>query len=507
MKPKRLVIVAVAVSFALVTSACTQAADGGNEATGKNLTVAEPLDFTDLSPDGSFLRSTDSQIVTLVADSLYRINKDDHIEPAIADAMPTISADQLNWTIKLRPDVTFSNHTPLTSADVKFSLDNAKKGVQQGKLFKAIESIATPDSHTVVIHTRSKNATLLWALTNYPGAILPKNFGGKSESEFYQKPIGAGPFIIDERKPGTDLKLVRNATYYGTKAKLDSIIFVAVTDPNARVLRLRSGEVDLVDDPPLQQVSQLKSNSSFQVVSRPVGVMRLGLNTAKPPLDDLHVRRAISLALDRDSIVKAALRGGGSKACSWVSATFLRGYQPQFGCTTELVQAKTELAQSAYPNGTSFSLVYDSADSLMPLTAQIVQSDLAKIGISVNLNGTTNQLYKAALTNKSFQGRFSLFALPGDPGLSINNYIATTAEGTSSKLVPHITEEYQQSLATFDEAARFKIYDNVMNEIAENSDAVGLYSPNKLWASSSKVVGASILPTNKLNFADIDLAP
>jgi len=530
MQHRKWVTGAAAVSVALITTACTssggkagnqttpttggassaaaQSASGSSAAPqgGGDITVARPLDVIDISPDGSFLRSSDSQIVNLIADGLYRINKDDKIEPAIAAGMPTVSADQLSWTIKLRPGVTFSDGTPLTSADVKFSLDNAKSGKQQGKLFQSITSIDAPDATTVVIHTAAKNATLLWTLASFPAVIMPKDFEGKAAKDFYQMPIGAGPFMISERKPGTDLKLVRNPKYYGTAAKLASITFVPVADPNTRVLKLRAGSVDLIEDPPTQQVAQLKDKPGFQVISLPVGVMRLGLNTVKPPLDDVHFRRAVSLALDRDSMVKAVLGGGGSKACAWISATFLQGYQPDFGCKFDLDAAKSELAQSSHPKGASFSIVYDSADSQMPLTAQIIQSDLAKIGIKVELNGTTNQLYKAALANKTFQGRFSLFALAGDPGLSINNYIATKAESTSSNLLPQITQQYQQSTSIFDDAARFKLYDQIMDEIAGNGDAVALYSPDKLWAASSKIKGAAILPTNKLNFADISVA-
>jgi peptide/nickel transport system substrate-binding protein len=520
MQPRRWLTGAVALSLVTITAACTSSGGGNTSgksassspahsaatATGGAITVARPLDAIDLSPDGSFLRSSDSQIVTLIADGLYRINKDDQIEPAIAASMPTLSADKLSWTIALKPGVKFSNGAALTSADVKFSLDTAKSGKQQGKLFQSISSIDTPTPQSVVIHTTAQNATLLWTLASFPAVIIPNNFAGEDSQAFYQTPIGAGPFMISDRKPGVDLKLVANPSYYGAKPKLASIDFVPVADPNTRVLKLRSGSVDLIEDPPIQQVPQLKSNSSFQIISLPVGVMRLGLNTAKPPLSDLHFRRAVSLALDRDSMVKAVLGGGGSVACSWISATFLRGYKPAFGCSYDLSAAKSELAKSAYANGASFSIIYDSADSQMPLTAQIIQSDLAKIGVKVQLNGTTNQLYKAALANKTFEGRFSLFALAGDPGLSINNYIATDAESTSAQILPQIKQEYQQSTSMFDDAARFKAYDTMVDQIADDGDAVALYSPDKLWAATAKVSGASILPTNKLDFTNISIA-
>lgn len=512
MNSKKWVTGTVALSMSLVTAACTQTAGStkagstaGSQTNG-NLTVARALDAIDLSPDGSFLRSTDSQIVTLIADGLYRINKDDQVEPAIAAAIPKVSDDQLSWTIALKPGTKFSNGASITSADVKFSLDNAKKGNQQGKLFQSIASIDTPDAQTVVIHTATKDATLLWKLATVPAVILPNNFNGVPEKTFYQQPVGAGAFMIAERKPSVDLKLVRNPSYYGTKANLASITFLPVKDPNTRVLRLRAGNVDMIEDPPTQQVAQLRNGSSFQIVSLPVGAMRLGLNTTKAPLNDLHVRRAISLALDRTSMVKAALGGNGTIACSWISPTVLRGHKPAFGCTTNLAEANNEMAKSAHAQGATFTLVYDSADSQMPLTAQIIQSDLAKINIKVELDGTTNQLYKAALANKTFQGRFSLFATPGDPGLSVSNYIATDAESTSSPMLSVITGEYAQAAATFDETARFAIYYTIMDQIAENGDAIGLYNPNKLWASTTKVTGAAVLPTNKLNFTDISIS-
>jgi peptide/nickel transport system substrate-binding protein len=270
--------------------------------------------------------------------------------------------------------------------------------------------------------------------------------------------------------------------------------------------QLRTGAVNIVEDPPIQQLAQIKKDSTLKVSSTPVGVMRLGLNTAKPPLDDVHVRRAVSLTLDRQSMVQAVLGGDGSVACSWISATVLRGYKPDFGCKTDLAQAKSEMAMSKYANGASFTLIYDSADAQMPLTAQVVQSNLAQIGIQVKLDGTTNQLYKAALANQSFQGRFSLFALPGDPGLSMANYINTNAESTSSPVLPQIKQEFEQSAGIFDEAARFKLYNTMADQIAGDADAVGLYSPEKVFASSAKVSGLVVMPTNKVDFASISIS-
>lgn len=499
---RKRVTVAVTLPLLLITAACAGNKTGSS---GNSLVVARPLDVVDLSPDGSFLRSSDGQIVALVADSLFRINEKNEIVPAIASAMPTVSPDQLSWTIKLRSGVKFSNGAALTSADVKFSLDTAKTGTQQGKLFEPIASIDTPSANTVVIHTKTKVATLLGSLAGVPAAIIPHDFSGMPAAQFYQKPIGAGAFKISERKPSVELKLVRNPDYYGVKAKVAGITFKPVTDASTRVLQLRSGSVDMIEDPPVQQVPVLNRDAALTIVSRPVGVMRLGLNTAKAPLSDVHLRRAISLALDRQSMVKAVLGGRGSAACAWINQTFLRGYQPAFGCATDLTQAKAELAKSAHPKGATVTITYDSGDANMPLTAQIIESNLARIGVTAKLNGTTSPLYKAALANGTFQGRFSLFALAGDPGLSIANYLDTKGEGTSSPLLPQIKKEYAQALDTFDDAARFKLYDNVMDEIAEDADAVALYSPDKLWVTAARVKGAAILATNKMNFADISV--
>lgn len=499
---------AMAVFLALSAAACTQGggSTGSSGAGHGGLVVARPLDVVDLSPDGSFVRSSDSQIVTLIADSLYRVNESDQIEPAIAARMPQLSKDQLTWTVPLKSGVKFSNGSDVTSEDVKFSLENAKKGTQQGKLFRPISSIETPNSTTVVIHTMTKDATLIWSLASIQAAIIPNNFAGMRPQEFYQKPIGAGAFMIAERKSGVDLKLVRNPRYYGAAPKPTSITFTPVADRNTRVTQLRAGAVDMIEDPPMQQMSQIVSDRSFHTFSRPFGVMRLGLNTAKSPLNDTHIRRAISLALDRTSMVRAVLAGRGSVACSWISTTVLRGYKPAFGCMTDLTQAKSEVAKSSYPTGASFTLIYDSADAFMPLTAQIIQSDLAKIGITVKLVGSTSQLYKASLTSRSFQGRLSLFALTGDPGLSLANYVDTGAEATSSQLLPQIKQELENSSAVFDEKARFKIYDDMVDQIAENGDAVALYSPQKIFVSSATVSGVTILPTNKVDFADVEVA-
>ncbi|HEY0475646.1 MAG TPA: ABC transporter substrate-binding protein, partial [Kribbella sp.] len=281
------------------------------------------------------------------------------VEPSLATSWKQ-SADRLSWTFTLRDGVTFSNGQPLTSADVKFSIDqNRKQDAPFYFLDAVISDIQTPDAKTVVLKTKVPWAPLPSTMALYANSIVPANYGGKSAAAFGQAPIGSGPFAFDHWTKGSELKLVKNAKYWDTgKPKLDSVTFTVVADSNTRSTQLAGGQIQINEFPPYSTIKAVKAQPRLKVDTFSSSeVDYLGMNTSRKPFDDVNVRRAIAQAVDKNAIRSAVLFGNGDIATTFLSPATWGHNSTDKGLSFDLTAAKATLAKSAYPNGFKATLV------------------------------------------------------------------------------------------------------------------------------------------------------
>jgi peptide/nickel transport system substrate-binding protein len=192
-----------------------------------------------------------------INESLYTVKPDGKtLEPWLATSY-TASKDGKTYTFKLRKGVKFSNGQPMTSADVKFSIDDAraqKKG--WGYLDAAIKSITAPDPDTVVFHLKYRWAPFVADIALFANGIIPKNFAGQSRTDFYKHPIGTGPFMWDSRVVGRSVTFKRNPDYWQTgKPYLDKVTWTYETDENTRELQLRGNQIQIDEFPPFNSIS------------------------------------------------------------------------------------------------------------------------------------------------------------------------------------------------------------------------------------------------------------
>jgi len=268
-----------------------------------------------------------------------------------------MSKNGKTYTFKLRPGVKFSNGQTMTSADVKFSIDDArvqKKG--WGYLDAAIKNITTPNPSTVVFHLKFRWAPFLADIGLFANGIVPKNFGGESRAEFYKHPVGTGPFMWDKRVVGQSVTLKRNPFYWQKgKPYLDSVTWKFVTDENTRELQLRGNQIQIDEFPPFNSIQKLQNTPGVTMTLFPsTRTDYLDMNQKYPPLADRHVRRAISHAIDRQAIIKSVLFGHGKPANSFLPPQ-VPFYNPNSGgLQYDIAKAKAEMAQSKYPKQLRF---------------------------------------------------------------------------------------------------------------------------------------------------------
>lgn len=433
------------------------------------------------------------------------------VEPWLATSW-TQSADKLTWTFKLRTDVTFSDGTPMTSADVKFSLDEASS-TKGGWEFinSAIEKITTPDAHTVVIKTKYPWAPLLADLACPSNGIIPNKYAGRAKKTFYTSPVGTGPFAWDTWVKGSKVTLKKSTHYWRTGLPyLDSVAWQAVPDDNTRNVMIQGNTAQINENPPFSTIDQLKGVQGVSVTLFPsTRTDYILMNEKRAPFDDVHVRRAVSYAIDRESLVKTVLFGNGTAANSLFMPTVPYYDKATPGQSYDMAKAKSELALSKVPKGFTTTYLAASGDSTDSQIAQILQASLKQLGITMNIQNAdpsaihdlqnalnydiSHSYWTMDIADPDELVQFAV--LPAGGGHSFNtNYNSTKAQSLAT-----------QAEKTFDTAKRQDLYSQLQTVLAEDAFLPALFYQPFPYATRSAVKNFFVKPTGLYDMGVVSL--
>ena len=255
------------------------------------------------------------RIGELLFDAL--LTRDEHlnVQPGLADRWDI--PDPLTYIFHLHRGVTFHDGRPLTSRDVKWTLDSVLEGKirsTKSAAYRFIDRIEAPDDFTVVFHLKEPNSTLLWNLSEGASGIVP--YG--SLDEITRQPIGSGPFKFVSAEQDKEIIIARNDNYWGTEPRLSRIRFTIVPDATTRALELRKGSADAaINALTSDTVVALERESNLQIDRAPGTVLSyLAFNLRDPTLRDVHVRQAIAYAVDRGPLLQYIWRGFAQPAQS-----------------------------------------------------------------------------------------------------------------------------------------------------------------------------------------------
>jgi peptide/nickel transport system substrate-binding protein len=279
----------------------------------RELVVAQGGDIFFLDPHMS-TSSNEIRISFNVFDNLTSRRPDGKLTPSLATEWKL--QGQQAWVFKLRQGVKWHNGDPFSSADVKFSLERTYDPAVKTRVntvFTTIERIEAPDPTTLVVHTKKPDPLLPARLGFYGGQIVPKKYLESVGSEtFNQKPVGTGPVRFVSWTKDDKVVLDANADYWGGKPDFDRLIVRALPEMSSRVSALLKGEVDIATQLPPDQGERVKGNASTVVAGALYGGLYvLAVNSKVKPLDNPLVKQALSLAIDRELIIKELWRGRG----------------------------------------------------------------------------------------------------------------------------------------------------------------------------------------------------
>lgn len=478
---------------------------------GGDLVIVRPQDS--VSMDNTMVFSNSSiWVFQQMFESLYEVTPDGKdVKPLLAESH-TLSDDKLTWTFKLKQGVKFSNGQPMTSADVKFSLDKARatKGGWEF-LDVAIKSVEAPDDGTVVIKTKYPWSPLLADLANFNNAVLPKDYGGLSHDDFYKAPVGTGPFVWDHWNKGTEIQLKKNPNYWDAgKPALDSVTWKVVPDDNSRNVQIQGGQAQINENPPFSTLEQLKGQPNVKVDLFPsTKTDYVMMNQNEKPYDDVHVRRAISYAIDREALVKTLLFGNGTPANSFLmpNVPFYDAATP--GLTYDMAKAKEEMAKSSVPNGFSTTFLASSGDSTDQALAQVLQSSLKELGIDMKIQNVDPSAAHDLQQEQKYQISHSYWTMDiADPDELVTFAVDPDAGSHSfytSYDNPTVIADTKKAQQTFDTAGRQELYSAIQKQAAEDAFMGFLYYSPFSYAYSTKVSGFQVYPTGNYHLEDVTL--
>jgi peptide/nickel transport system substrate-binding protein len=493
-------------------SPSASASSSGTPKRGGTLAFGRQTGPTQLDPANSIVEG-DVYTLDKIFEPLYVTSPAGQLTPWLAQGY-TVSADGTTWTFALRPGVKFSDGTPVTADDVVFSILRAAHDANGPLSFLdfAIKSLKADGKSSVVATLSQPWAPFLSDISVFANAIMPANYGGKSESAFFASPVGTGPFTLKSFTKGGNVALERNPHYWQAgKPYLDAVNFVYVPDDNQRILQLKSGQLQVVSAVPPAQVAALKADSSVMLEAFPAWAADLlFFNEKVPQFADRNVRRAINYALDIPALAKATTYGTAQPGNSFFPPS-LQYYKNVPTLSYDLQSAKSELAKSAYPHGFAFSLLVSSGNSQYVAAATIIQQQLKPLGITVKIEQLDDAAYTAAFEAFNYQAMINgAINDISDPDEMASFQVDVKDGGSHSFWTyydnPAAIALVHEAETTFSSAKRAALYGQIQAVVAQDAPYIALDYPPNIYAWSPQVHGFAVNPGGAYRLEDVWLA-
>jgi peptide/nickel transport system substrate-binding protein len=482
---------AAVIVAALALGGCSR--QGASYLIPDTLRIAIPIAPTQLNP--ILTQNTSENFIDgLMFSLLVEVNDKGEDVPELASVVPTvanggISKDGRTITYHLRHGVKWQDGYPFTSKDVVFTwhaIMNPKNNAVSHVGYEQIASMDTPDAYTVVMHMKkvySPAVDTIFGESDSPYRILPEHLLAKYPSlnhvAFNSNPIGTGPFRFVKWLRGDEIVLAANPTYFRGKPKIGTLVLKIIPDGNTTEAELRAHEVDLALEIEATTYEHLKDDPGIvRYLARVPSFTAIFFNTSRPPLDDVRVRRAIALAIDRNELVRSEYYGTATLAVADLSPyywAFDKDLQP---LPYDVKQAGKLLDQAGWrmgrdgmrrKNGRPLALefAYGTGSQSVMMTIAQVQQMLKGVGVEVDPKGFNYaQLYAAVqsggiITGGKFDMTMYAWVAGADPDDS-NTWLSTMVPPAGNNVTRYKSSEMDAAqklaLSTFDRSVRKRAY-------------------------------------------------
>lgn len=418
------------------------------------------------------------------------------LSPDLAESYE-MSEDGKEYTFALRQGVKFHNGREMVAEDVVYSFDRIRDpdGASVAKnYFKSVVSVEAVDTYSVKFTLDNPDATFLSYLANPYSAIVPKEVV-EEYGDLKNNPCGTGPFKMKEYIEGNQIVLERNPDYYDAdKVYLNTITYSFITDEASRLAALRTGAAHIAVMPP-SQLALVEGNADIVVMDCPSqNYDYLGFNLEKEPFNDVRVRHAISLLVNREEYGDLIYEGF-APITGPVPVSMTRWALDVSGnewYSNDVEKAKTLLEEAGYPDGFTMTIVAGINQETID-GAQLLKSQLERGGITVEIVVLERAQYIDAWSNFAGSEYDAMIGMNGggvDPDRSLTFFFNTQSSANVwGYNNPKIDELGAEGKAALTEAARKEVYDEMQEIILEDLPTLFLVVPPQYFFVQSNVEG------------------
>lgn len=443
--------------------------------------------------------------------------------PMLAESWES-SEDGLTWTVKLKPDLTFQDGTPVDAEAVKWSFDrfldadhpfydppyNLLSYYLGGPdLDYGIGSVEVTDPLGLTFTLKKADPTFLTKMTNgYAAVVSPTAFEAAGKDAFGQMPVSTGPFKVSSWEKGVRIVMDRFDGFYGEKAKVDQLIIRPIVENAARLTALQQGEVDFIVAMSPEFIPVIEQDPNLQLLQSPgFHIWWISLNVHVEPLNDVKVRQALNYAVDKQAIVDSILQGAATLTNgpiighSWGNdpAVLPYPYDPE--------QAKALLAEAGLADGftTTFWVPESGSGMIAPKEiGQIVQANLAEVGVTAEIVTQEWTSYVADWQNKGLDaGPYGMaemswnFSSP-DPAEWLEPNVMTSAHppggGFNGSFYSNaeVDDLLTKATQTFNQDERADFFKQAQAIMREDCPWIFMFSANNVAAASARLKGLEL---------------
>jgi peptide/nickel transport system substrate-binding protein len=447
--------------------------------------------------------------VHLVFNGLSRIDPDMTVKPDLAESW-SASDDLKTWTFKLRDGVKFHHGRPLDAEDVvatvKHILDPAT-GSRSSSNISMVQTVEATGPLTVQFRLSIPYAGFPDIFADRQMRIVARD----KIAELPTNPIGTGPFMFKSWSPGDRMELVKNPNYFEPGLpKLDGVTIRIIPEAAARIAALESNAIDILWSLPYEAVEKIKSSASVRVdsVATPTwdGVI---LNNERPPFNDVRVRQALALTIDKPTLVELSLFGQGEPTFSPIPPS-----HPYFNkslpvAPPDIAKAKKLLADAGYPNGFDVPMQVPLEREQRVRVGVAVRDMARAAGIRINVERVPFASYAANVAGKAQMYVDGYFARPTVDTALYPFYHSTGSWNRQLWLYkePRVDQILDEARKTNDDAARKVLFEKFQAVVEETVPSIIAYSAAHVNGVSRKVDGFKSTPMLWLELKSVTLKP
>lgn len=493
-KVSRILTVAMAGMLMVSAAGCSSqgsSSGAGGEEKESVVKMAVSSEPDNLNPMMS--SATDTQAMMMnVYEGLLTFDKDGNFIPGLAESYE-ITDGGMTYEFKLKEGIEFHNGEAFDSGDVKYTYEtlaglNGKDPLNE-TLANELVAVEAPDDNHVQLKLKQVDAGFLSKCT-----ISIQEEGYTQDS---QKPVGTGPYKFKEYVQGQKLVLEKNKNYKTLKERtpeIDRVEFKIMTDSNAVLMALKSGDLDIASVD-ARNIDSL--GDDFTSMEGPQNMVQIfALNNSMEPFNKLEVRQAINYAVNKQEIIDTVMQGHGTKLESFLSPSMKNYYNDAIkGYDTDIKKAKELLAKAGYPDGFQMTITVPSNYQTHVDTAQVLKDQLAKVGIKADIQLVEwaqwlDSVYSKAEYESTIIGHSGKL----DPQDFLNRFTTTYAKNYFKYSNPEYDAKIHEAASITDETKRAKIYKECQQMLVDEAASVFIQDPSINYAVRKNLEGMQIYP-------------